>query len=178
MTTALSLWFWKDERTDCPRPLIFRQGTPVRPLAASIASAISRPVIGPLAALMRAFIYCTAYCAAPEPWIGLAAPHGDSPDAVTRFQHLEHGLDMLHALGEARGFPLVVFDLPAYLGMELFEGIFGLLARDLCYGHAGKIGPDRSVHLWRLPHNTGNSRVIAPRPRMQPGAGVGHFPAD
>jgi hypothetical protein len=41
---------------------------------------------------------------------------------------------MLHALGEAHGFPLVVFDLAAQLGMELFEGVFSLLGRDLGYG--------------------------------------------
>jgi hypothetical protein len=101
------------------------------------------------------------YRALLEPWVRLAPADGNGPHVVARFQHLQDGLDVFHALGEPLGFPLVVLDLAAQLGMELFEGEFGVVCWYLGSCHARNVGAGRSKFLWRLRHNTALTPVFA-----------------
>ena len=75
-------------------------------------------------------------CSSTKPFVGLPAANGDIPKAVRRVHQLNDGLDMHHGFPKSVGVPLIVQDFSGQLGMELVEGVDGLMGGDFGVGHA------------------------------------------
>ena len=86
------------------------------------------------------------YGAPLEVPVRFAPANRDASGAELRIEHLQHGLDVPHAVGKPFGIPLVVDNLAAQLGMELKQCEGGLFCGDLCVWHPLNLG-DRGIHF-------------------------------